>query len=629
MKLKSYIIKLLLGSLLFSVTACQATQKNSSSKFSDSWDFSDGKIPSEWILKTDTWKVKNGKLVSNDKISHSGMFVSGFGPVNDFVIEADIEINKEFLAPKSTWAGFHLRSEMPLYEAPWNNGYLVILYPHGAVTAICMNTEIKEGGVFTPVPNKKSNKLSVKMTGPLMKIYVNGKKVSEFKNKKYKSGHVSLINYGNIASFDNIKFKGIKAPSVSYTQKFMTIKPKIKTHVKLIPKITVKKGKGKPGHFIYEKTGKIFVPEGYNHTVGDIYDNRFAHATFNIGTYNSKRIDKVLAEMKSLGANTVRVWLWGTDYKGNGIWGGTDAKTLNKEYMENFCDFLRLATKHKIYVVPILDLKPANAKYKAIAIKGLKNADKRVTDHNADILLQGFIDARKQAARDTIRFIKAADPNLLNTILGWSLANETCLYSMSAPFNLTNGIIKVANGKSYNMADFDSRQKCADESFLYWANQLTDVIHEEDPNGLVTIGMWTSDAHERQPINGIQVSKNPDARFPPRPSVFASPKSKIDFLDIHVYPWRNKLLINRDAHELDAIDKSGLPAFVGEYGVFIHQAKDNKDGAEKVLELRKNCYDEGYAGALLWVWNYTNGLYNGEITELRKALSEARKRQND
>jgi len=626
MKFKPYIIKLLFGILFFSAAACHTAQKKTVSKFSGSWDFSDGEIPKEWLLKNDSWKIENGTLINDDKICHGGMIVSKFNPVDDFDIEADIEINKEYLTPKTTWAGFHFRSDMPMYEPPWNNGYLVILYPHGAVTALCMNTDITTGGVFRPDPEKKSNNLRVKMTGPLMQIFVNGKKVSEFKNEKYKSGHVSLINYGNVASFDNIKFKGIKAPPISYTHKSMTIKPNTKPHVKPIQKITVKQGKGKPGHFVYEKSGKIFVPEGYNHTVGDIYDNRFAHATFNIGTYNSKRIDNVLAEMKTLGANTVRVWLWGTDYKGNGIWGGPGAKTLNKEYMENFCDFLRLATKHKIYVIPILDLKPANAKYKSIATKKVQNADKKITDHNSDILLQGFIDARKQAARDTIRFVKTADPNLLNTILGWSLANETCLYSMNAPFNLTKGNVKVANGKTYNMADFNSRQKCADESFLYWANQLAEVVHEEDPNGLVTIGMWTSDAHGRPPINGIKVSKNPDARFPPRPSVFASPKSKIDFLDIHVYPWGNKFLINGDAHELDAINKSGLPVLVGEYGVFTHQAKDNNEGAARVIELRKKCYDAGYAGSLLWVWNYTNGLYNGEITEVRKALSEARKK---
>ena len=629
MKLKPYIIKILFASLLFYVTACYTAPKVSVCKFSDKWDFSDGEIPSEWLLKSDTWKVQNGKFINDDKTCSGSMLISGFENIDDFDIEADIEINKEYLAPETTWAGFHFRSEMPMYEVPWNNGYLVILYPYGAVTAICMNTDIKVGGVFKPLPNKKSNKLRVKMTGPLMQVFVNGEKVLKLKNEKYKNGHVSLINYGNESSFDNIKFKGNKTSDISYPQKTVTIKPDIKKHLKPLPKIIVKQGKGKPGHFVYKKTGKIFIPEGYNHTVGDIYDNRFAHATFNVGTYNSKRIDKVLEEMKSLGANTVRVWLWGTDYKGNGIWGGPEGRTLNKEYMENFCDFLRLATKHKMYVIPILDLKPANAKYKGIAIKGLKNADKKVTDHNSDILLQGFIDARKQAARDTISFIRKADPNLLNTILGCSLANEICLYSMNAPFNLTNGVVKVANGKSYDMADFDSRQKCADESFLYWANQLAEVIHEEDRGGLVTIGMWTSDAHERPPINGIKVSKNPDVRFPPRPSVFASPKSKIDFLDIHVYPWGNKLSINRNAHELDAIDKSGLPAFVGEYGVFIHQAKDNNDGAKKVLELREKCYKAGYSGALLWVWNYTNGLYNGEFTEVRKALSEARKSQNN
>ena len=87
----------------------------------------------------------------------------------------------------------------------------------------------------------------------------------------------------------------------------------------------------------YKKTGEKFIPEGYNHTIGDVDNYKIPHAVFNVGTYNSKRIDKVLAEMKGLGANTIRVWLWGTDHKGSGIWGGPDSNSLNKKYMENFC----------------------------------------------------------------------------------------------------------------------------------------------------------------------------------------------------------------------------------------------------------------------------------------------------
>ena len=626
MTTKSYIIKSIFILLLFSITACQSISKKSDFELSGSWDFSDGKVPKEWILKSDIWKVKNGKIVSDDKLSHSGMLVSGLGPVSDFDIEADIKINKEYLQPNTTWAGFHLRSDMPLNELPWEDGYLVLLYSHGGITALCMKTEMKVGGVFLPNPKGKPNKLRVKMVGPLMQIFVNEKKVVEHEYTTLKSGYASLINFGNETSFDNINFKGKKALPKLFTKKSMNIKPKKIQQVKPLPKIIVKLGNGKPGHFVYKKTGKGFVPEGYNHTIGDIENYKIPHSTFNVGTYDSKRIDKILAEMKDLGANTIRVWLWGLNHKGGGIWGDDDSQSLNKDYMENFCDFLRLATKHKIYVVPILDLAPANAKYKYFIKKEMKNADKNITDHNSDILLQGFIDARKEAAKDTVRFVKEADPNLLNTILGWSLANEVILLSAAGPFNLEEGTVKVANGKTYDMSDFDSRQKCADESFLYWANQLTDAIHEIDPKGLVTIGMWTSDAHERLPINGIKISKNIDTRFPPRPSVFASGKSKIDFLDIHVYPWANKFLINPEAHELKEISKFGLPVIVGEYGVFTHQATNNIDGAEKVVDLRKKCYDIGYAGALHWVWNYTNGLYNGEEPEVRKALSEARKK---
>jgi len=626
MQFRTGIIKLfVILILLFSISGCRSISEKEVPEFTGYWDFSNEKIPAAWIPKAATWKVEKGELINDDKISHAGMIVSDIGTVSDFDIEADIKINKEYLDARTTWAGFHLRSDMPLYEPLWANGYLVILYPHGAVTALCMNSEMKIGALFPPSPKGEFNNLRVKMTGPLMEIYVNDKKVLEHEDKKYAAGGISLVNYGNEAVFDNVRLKARPVTPLSKGGIYFDIKPEIKTHIKPLPKVTVRRGNGESGYFVYKKTGEKFVPDGYNHTIGDADNYKIPHATFNVGTYNSKRIDKILAEMKGLGANTVRVWLWGTDHNGKGVWGGTDSKSLNREYMENFCDFLRLASKHGLYVIPILDLAPSNAKYKSIIKEGLKSSDKRITDQNADILTQGFIDARKEAIRDTIKFIKESDPNFLNTILGWSLANEAFIVSENGPFNLTNGFVKVANGNTYDMSDFNSRQGCADESFLYWANQLADIIHKEDPAGLVTIGMWTSDAHGRPPVNGIIDKQGIDSRFPPRPSVFASSDSRIDFLDIHVYPWRNKFVINSEAHESDAINKSGLPVLVGEYGVFTYQAKDAAEGAAKIIELRKKCYDAGYAGALLWVWNYTNGLYNGEMEEVQEALSKARR----
>lgn len=618
-------IKFLPLIFFLSTIGCAKNIENQKKIFSKKWDFSQNKIPSEWTPKATSWKIEDGALINDDKYTRADMLVFNPGDVSDFLIEADIKIEKEYIAPKTTWAGFHLRSELPMYEPPWNNGYLVILYQQGAVTAVCLNSDLKYGAVFKPTAINGFNKLRVKMTGSLMQIFVNGKKLLQFKNEKYKSGGISLVNYGNKAIFDNLKLQARMFSPTNFEKKITKINPSKIALVKPLPKITVKRGKNKSGFFVYKKTGKKFTPDGYNHTIGDNSNYKIPHATFNIGTYNSKRIDNVLSEMKKLGANTIRVWLWGTDTGGNGIWGGPNSDSLNYDYLNNFCDFLRLATKHKIYVIPILDLPPNNKRYKNIIKSFNKKADKNIVGHNADILTKGFIEARKQAARDTVSYIKETDPNLLNTILGWSLANEIIVVSDQLPFSLTNGKVRVANGKVYDMSDFNSRQKCADDSFSFWAKEIAGAIKEIIPDALVTIGMWTSDAHKRPPVNGIKITEINDPRFPPRPSVLANSKSGIDFLDIHVYPWQNKFLINAEAHELDKLNRSGIPVLVGEYGVFTYQAKDAKAGAKKIVELRKKCYDAGYAGALLWVWNYTNGLYNGEIEEVRKALSRARK----
>ena len=611
--------------LLSVISSCSAS--NYTKQINKSWNFADNKIPKEWHPKALSWKIENSTLVNYDPSSRADMFVFDNINISDFIIQADVKIEKEYLKPQTTWAGFHLRSTLPFSEPAWKSGYAVILYPHGAVTAVCMNTEIKYGALFKPNTNSTFTKFAVKAEGHVMQVFVNGKRVLQFTNDLYKSGGISLINFGNKAVFDNIKLRAEIAtePLIKNYNKIIPV-GKMNTKIKPLPKIIVKRGKGKTGCFVYKYNGKKFVPDGYNHTVGDTTNRKIPHANFNVGTYNSEENNKILAEMKSLGANVIRVWLWGTDTNGKGIWGGCNSQSLNYDCLNNFIDFLKLATKHKIYVIPILDLQPQNKKYKSIVKKHEKNTDKNISNHNSDILSKGWIEARKQAARDTVGYIKKTAPELLNTILAWSIANEICVVSDYLPFSLTNGLVKVANGKIYDMSDFYSRQKCADESFYFWAKEIAAEIKKAQPDALVTIGMWTSDAHKRAPVNGIKTSEIKDPRFPPRPSVFAPANSGIDFLDIHVYPWQNKFTINPQAHELDKLNSAGIPVLVGEYGVFLYQAKDAKDGAKKIVELRKKCYDVGYAGALLWVWNYGNGLYDGELNEVKDVLLKARKK---
>lgn len=381
----------------------------------------------------------------------------------------------------------------------------------------------------------------------------------------------------------------------------MQPKPVKSDPVKPLPRIKVRARLGKPGEFFVKDTGKSFTPEGFNYTA--LSDGgKGWHATFNVGEYNPVTIESALTRMQKLGANVIRVWAWGEQGKSGGFTGSPEDRGLNGKYMENFVDFLRRANRHKIYVIPILDETPHNAYYDSLAsIPAPGETTSAFTGYNSQIFTSGLIKSKCQAAQDFISYVKSADSGLLSTVLAWELFNEANVYCTLAPFSASSGIIVPANGRKYDMAVKNDRQACWDDGVTYWANKLTESIKAVDPNTLVSVGMWTSDVVPgRQPINGL-LDKGTDARFPPRPSVLANKNCKLDFLDIHMYPWNGKSDVNKAAHEWDALCKLGKPVLVGEYGAFTSTPVDQ--AKQQVLSIRRQAKEMGYAGFLYWDWN--------------------------
>lgn len=368
-----------------------------------------------------------------------------------------------------------------------------------------------------------------------------------------------------------------------------------------LPRIGVRKRPGAPGEFYRCDTGECFLPKGFNHTVLEKGATGW-HATFNAGVYDPAKMEETLRAMAAIGANTIRVWAWGTQ-DASGFTGAADNEGLNPAYMENFVDFLRRSGRAGLYVVPILDETPHNATYNAVAAGAEQLSDDGpIQGYNRNYLSPGALPAKAAAAADFVRYIRDADPALLNTVLGWSFANEAFVNNTQGPFDLSAGTVVTVSGRAYDMAEDARRQACYDESIVHWANTMADTVKEVDPHALTTVGMWTSDAHGRPPVNYLRADGK-DPRVPPRPSVLAAPECRLDFLDIHVYPWDGTSRVNRDAHEADAVAAGGKPVLVGEYGVFKNKTADEarimmRDMVEQAVRL-------GYRGALHWAWDLT------------------------
>ncbi|MFP4172113.1 MAG: cellulase family glycosylhydrolase [Candidatus Hydrogenedentota bacterium] len=389
--------------------------------------------------------------------------------------------------------------------------------------------------------------------------------------------------------------------------------------VEPLPRIGVRDGEGDWRVFHNTETGERFFPEGYNHTV---LGRGGWHATFNVGEYEPQEMEDVLSAIADTGANAIRVWAWGENVEGEGVTGSSESQGLNGEYMENFVDFLQRCTRHGLYVLPILDERPANAYYDAVEEMHNHTAPTQpITGHNRLYLSSGPIAAKAALARDFVRYVKESDPGLLHTILGWQLANESNVHAELEPFDRSEGHVTTANGETYGMSDKDSRQACWDDGVVHWANELTRAIRQADPNALVTTGMWTADAHGREPDNGL-LDPEPDSRIPPRPSVLASGECHLDFLDIHVYPWDDSPVVRPEAHEWDALRDAGIPVIVGEYGVF--RRTDLSEAAQWILTLREQAYDMGYQGSLFWTWDLDQEhVYNAQDGDLAEITAPA------
>jgi hypothetical protein len=366
-----------------------------------------------------------------------------------------------------------------------------------------------------------------------------------------------------------------------------------------LPAIGVRKRGGDPAEFYRRDTGERFIPKGFNHTVLEEISKGW-HATFNIDVYHSNSMEKTLAAMAAVGANTIRVWAWGTQ-KASGFTGGSKSRGLNGVYMENFVDFLRRATLHGIYVMPILDETPHNAYYDSLSAQA-EAADAMITGYNTNYLSPGPLAAKAAAVADFVRFVQEADSGLLNTILGWSFANEMFVNHSQGPFTMKEGQVVTSTGRSYDMVDKEQRQACYDETILYWSNTLAVAVKAVAPEALTTVGMWTSDAHDRPPVNYL-LPDGKDPRIPPRPSVLAGSDSRLDFLDIHIYPWDGTSKVRPEAHEAALVLAGNKPVLVGEYGVF--KNKTVEEAKVMMGEMLQQAFNLGYQGSLHWIWDLT------------------------
>jgi hypothetical protein len=209
--------------------------------------------------------------------------------------------------------------------------------------------------------------------------------------------------------------------------------------------------------------------------------------------------------------------------------------------------------------------------------------------NNSSFLTMGGVLEGEAFWRDLIReLLRQSAP--LDTILAYELRNELFFETNLPPLSLTSGLVRTANGQTYDMASATDRQRMMDENLLLWIDRVRAAILDVDPTALVTVGFFPPD------------SPNPWASEPrfirTRHAIW---DSSLDFIDLHPYPGGYSL--GQLLQNFAAGDFSQKPLIMGEFGAQRSAYAAVEDAARALVDWQVQSWGYGFDGWLLWTWD--------------------------
>jgi hypothetical protein len=343
------------------------------------------------------------------------------------------------------------------------------------------------------------------------------------------------------------------------------------------------------GEFYDRLSGERFTPRGNNY-IRLAYQTApggqvFFHSTFNVGSYDAEAAEQALAQMQAEGYNTVRIMLNGC-CAANAL--GDAGGGVSSAYVANLTDFLRKAKAHEIYVLLEPGDLPVTGGYIAL-LDTTWSLDFGGT--NAVLLRSGGVRANIQRWKDLIaELIRQGAP--LDSILAYELGNEIFFEANIQPFTLTAGVVETANGKTYDMASEEDKQRMMDEGLVYWIDTLRAAILELDPTALVTVGFFWPQEPNPARLGDPRVIET-------RPAIW---ESSADFIDLHPYPGV-ELNLAQYVENFGMAGRQEKPILMGEFGAARSSYADETDAARALHDWQVDSCQYGFDGWLLWTWD--------------------------
>jgi hypothetical protein len=397
-------------------------------------------------------------------------------------------------------------------------------------------------------------------------------------------------------------------------------------------------------------TDAAFVPRGMNYVRLASAGGKTYHSTFESGQYDAARAEAFLAQMQRSGYNVVRVFIdpgstadAAAGYPHGVGRGMSDSALVHEPYLDNVADFVRRATTHRIYVLPVLDLFPQNAHYYRTIIGTIDTTAANVSGSNLAFLHLKHYEAKKVYLRTFLTELRErVGAPMMSTLLAVSLTNEATLFTTLAPFHRMQGTFRGPDGITYDMSVPSRRQQAADSHIVIFASQMVDAVRSVEPELMVTMGVSNNLAMGRTGLDGLRThcesgcnSADSQYWYPARAAALAR-YSRLSFLDVHIYP-RSTVPRTGASWTLDAamasIEWSQMRGVVvlGEFGVFRSAyGGDVTKAAYAARDHQVATCEKGFNGSLFWTWdttetakqqelfaaNHTNGAINGVLAPI-------------
>jgi hypothetical protein len=341
------------------------------------------------------------------------------------------------------------------------------------------------------------------------------------------------------------------------------------------------------GHGLFvDQRLEPFVPRGPNFVRLHLKANGHGwHSTFDEGRYDSAAADAALSKMHADGYNIVRVFI-----NVENLGDGQAAGTMNPRYLVNLTDFVRRAEHHHVKVLITTQWIPAS--YLAL----FNDRTNGIGGYNGHFLNPAHLAAQERYLGDlAAHFVQQ---QLQDAIFAYDLINEGAYESDKPPFDQQQGQFLAPNGQSYDLATPASRQELADASAIYYANRLTRAIKSADPGALTTLSVFSPEAVGHAGIGGLP-NIGGDSRYPFRLLKLA--QSRIDFLDVHLYP-QSEAKLNAEIASLEwAALRTKKPLLVGELGA--QKGVPMQKAASLTRMIADKTCSRGFVGWLFWTWD--------------------------